>query len=134
MRRSQTISEPRRTAPRTLNSAYCQTIYISSTETQTFSSTTRSTSPHACVEPTRVRRKVVGVGMQVRSLGRNVRVDVWPRLWHDFVMYSEGCGGPGAVPLVEAGVALQRLASWITRGAVDGAEMQLAPPQTAADY
>ena len=45
----------------------------------------------------------------------NVDVDVWPRLWHDFVMYTEGCG-TGA-PLAEADVALKRAARWMRQRA-----------------
>ncbi|KAK7254477.1 phosphopantothenate--cysteine ligase [Aureococcus anophagefferens] len=45
----------------------------------------------------------------------NVDVDVWPRLWHDFVMYTEGCG-TGA-PLAEADVALRRAARWMRKRA-----------------
>ena len=45
----------------------------------------------------------------------NVDVDVWPRLWHDFVMYTEGCG-TGA-PLAEADVALRRAARWMRQRA-----------------
>ena len=38
------------------------------------------------------------------AAGVAVGLEVYPRMGHDFVMYSEGCGGDGAKPLEEAAV------------------------------
>ena len=46
------------------------------------------------------------------AAGVAVGLEVYPRMWHDFVMYSEGCGGDGAKPLEEAAVALRHVAEF----------------------
>lgn len=60
----------------------------------------------------------VEFGKKARSAGSPVDVHVWPRMWHVFTQYSEGCGIPNAKPLQEAieavrqqGVFLKGLAS-----------------------
>ena len=49
--------------------------------------------------------------------GVPVTLDVYPRMWHDWVMYSEGCGEgktPGsATPLAEAEAALRNVAEFL---------------------
>ena len=40
------------------------------------------------------------------QVGVAVTLEVFPRMWHDFVMYSEGCGGEDPKPLREAEVAI----------------------------
>jgi len=46
--------------------------------------------------------------------GAVVRLDVWPRLFHDFPMYSEGGGSSHDLPpLPEADLALRRAAHWL---------------------
>ena len=47
----------------------------------------------------------------VLDAGVDATLEIWPRMWHDWVMYSEGCGG--AKPLQEAQVALQRAATFL---------------------
>ena len=39
--------------------------------------------------------------------GCSVDLVVWPRVWHDWVLHTEGCGGQGAQPLREAIEALR---------------------------
>jgi len=51
--------------------------------------------------------------------GATVRLDVWPHLFHDFPMYSEGGGGI-LPPLPEALVALRRAARWLQSRAATG--------------
>lgn len=55
-------------------------------------------------------------GEKARGVGSPVDVKVWPRMWHVFQMYSEGCGGPNKQCLEEAlqsitemGIFLQKL-------------------------
>lgn len=44
----------------------------------------------------------VDFGKKARAASSPVEVHVWPRMWHTFTQYSEGCGGQDAVPLQEA--------------------------------
>ena len=44
--------------------------------------------------------------------GVSVTLEVFPRMWHDFVMYSEGCGGESPQPLKEASVAIAHVAEF----------------------
>eukprot|EP00746_Dinoflagellata_sp_MGD_P045427 gnl/MRDRNA2_/MRDRNA2_211292_c0_seq1.p1 gnl/MRDRNA2_/MRDRNA2_211292_c0~~gnl/MRDRNA2_/MRDRNA2_211292_c0_seq1.p1 ORF type:complete len:262 (-),score=50.68 gnl/MRDRNA2_/MRDRNA2_211292_c0_seq1:334-1035(-) len=39
---------------------------------------------------------------KAKAAGSPVEVTVWPRMWHTFTQFSEGCGGPDAKPLNEA--------------------------------
>lgn len=48
---------------------------------------------------------------RAEACGVQVSLDVWPKLWHDFPMYSEGTAELPPVP--EATVALRRIARWI---------------------
>ena len=41
-----------------------------------------------------------------------VTLEVFPRMWHDFVMYSEGCGGDEPKPLQEASTAIAHVAEF----------------------
>ena len=56
------------------------------------------------------------------AAGVAVGLEVYPRMWHDFVMYSEGCGGDGAKakPLEEAAVALRHVAEFFQQCAAPG--------------
>lgn len=51
---------------------------------------------------------------RLRDDGVNAELEVWPRMWHCFHMYAEGCGGLGPsaapCPLREAEVATERIA------------------------
>merc|ERR1712073_68023 len=47
------------------------------------------------------------------AAGSNVKVNVWPRMWHVFTQYSEGCGGENAQPLKEALEAQQQQADFL---------------------
>ena len=44
-----------------------------------------------------------------QQAGCSVDLVVWPRVWHDWILYTEGCGGEGAKPLREAEEALRLL-------------------------
>jgi len=50
----------------------------------------------------------VDFGQKARAAGSPVTVVVWPRMWHTFTQYTEGCGGDDAQPLQEALDALQQ--------------------------
>ena len=46
-------------------------------------------------------------GAHGATQGCSVDLVVWPRVWHDWVLHTEGCGGQGARPLREAVEALR---------------------------
>jgi acetyl esterase/lipase len=50
----------------------------------------------------------VDFGQKATAAGSPVTVVVWPRMWHTFTQYTEGCGGDDAEPLQEALDALQQ--------------------------
>merc|ERR1740123_673054 len=55
----------------------------------------------------------VDFGQKARAAGSPVSVVVWPRMWHTFTQYSEGCGGDNAQPLQEALDALQQQGNFL---------------------
>lgn len=49
-----------------------------------------------------------------RAGAQAVSLDIWPKLWHVFPMYSEGTHIPRInVPLAEANVAIRRIVRWL---------------------
>uniref|UniRef100_A0A7S0ASV7 Alpha/beta hydrolase fold-3 domain-containing protein n=1 Tax=Pyrodinium bahamense TaxID=73915 RepID=A0A7S0ASV7_9DINO len=57
----------------------------------------------------------VEFGKKAAASGSPVEVIVWPRMWHSFTLYSEGCGGAGAEPLQEALDALRQQGAFMRR-------------------
>uniref|UniRef100_A0A7S4UYZ6 Alpha/beta hydrolase fold-3 domain-containing protein n=1 Tax=Alexandrium monilatum TaxID=311494 RepID=A0A7S4UYZ6_9DINO len=57
----------------------------------------------------------VDFGEKAAAAGSPVEVTVWPRMWHSFTLYSEGCGGPDAKPLREAVEAIQQQGDFMRR-------------------
>mmetsp|Transcript_19222 Transcript_19222/g.50563 ORF Transcript_19222/g.50563 Transcript_19222/m.50563 type:complete len:358 (+) Transcript_19222:185-1258(+) len=55
----------------------------------------------------------VEFGKKACASGSPVEVHVWPRMWHTFTQYSEGCGGDDAEPLQEAVEALKQQADFL---------------------
>eukprot|EP00927_Polykrikos_kofoidii_P061661 TRINITY_DN56496_c0_g1_i1.p1 TRINITY_DN56496_c0_g1~~TRINITY_DN56496_c0_g1_i1.p1 ORF type:complete len:357 (-),score=43.09 TRINITY_DN56496_c0_g1_i1:99-1169(-) len=55
----------------------------------------------------------VDFGKKATKAGSPVTVKVWPRMWHTFAQYSEGCGGEDAEPLREALEALALQAKFL---------------------
>jgi len=55
----------------------------------------------------------VEFGRKAKAAGSPVEVHVWPRMWHVFTQYTEGCGGPDAVPLEEAVRACAQMTSFL---------------------
>mmetsp|Transcript_31841 Transcript_31841/g.90855 ORF Transcript_31841/g.90855 Transcript_31841/m.90855 type:complete len:405 (-) Transcript_31841:102-1316(-) len=53
----------------------------------------------------------VDFAAKAKRAGSPVEVTVWPRMWHTFTQFSEGCGGPE--PLQEALDALQQQGDFI---------------------
>jgi len=45
---------------------------------------------------------------RARAAGSPVSFTVWPRMWHTFTQFTEGCGGENARPLEEALAALRQ--------------------------
>lgn len=62
---------------------------------------------------------------RARKAGVDVALDIWPRLWHVFVMYSEGTHL--GKPLIEADIALRRAARWMS--GVVGSSYELLPKE-----
>lgn len=60
-----------------------------------------------------MRSDAVDFAEKARAAGSPVEVVVWPRMWHTFTQYTEGCGGPGAVPLDEAVRACAQIAGFL---------------------
>merc|ERR1712087_425808 len=44
----------------------------------------------------------VDFGSKAKEARSPVEVIIWPRMWHTFSQYTEGCGGADAVPLEPA--------------------------------
>mmetsp|Transcript_71326 Transcript_71326/g.225340 ORF Transcript_71326/g.225340 Transcript_71326/m.225340 type:complete len:229 (-) Transcript_71326:114-800(-) len=57
----------------------------------------------------------VDFAKKAKAAGSPVEVRVWPRMWHVFTQYTEGCGGEGAVPLEEAVKACAQVAGFLRR-------------------
>lgn len=68
----------------------------------------------------------VDFGAKARAAGSPVEVTVWPRMWHCFERFSEGCGT--GVPLKEGLEALERQAAFLRRCVVDATAL---PPPSA---
>jgi len=45
--------------------------------------------------------------------GVQVTLEVWPRMWHDWIMYTEGCGGSAPHLLREGELALDHIANFV---------------------
>lgn len=60
-------------------------------------------------------RQAHAVACCVGAKGCSVDLVVWPRVWHDWVLHTEGCGGHGARPLREAVEALRLMGVFFNR-------------------